>query len=583
MKRFLRILVPLLLTLTLIISLGWYLVKFDPGLMRDFFISQARAMDERGNHSMATWFYKLAYRQSGNDDAVALELAEQYHDMGNYTKAEYTLSNAIADGGSVDLYIALCKIYVEQNKLLDAVNMLDNVTNPAIKAQLDSLRPAAATASHEPGYYNQYISISFAQQEGSVYVTTDGSYPSTKSTPYTTPIPLESGETAISALCVGENGLVSPLCVFRYTIGGVIEEVVINDPAMDQAIRTQLSVNSDHVLYSNELWGITSLDVPIGTQDLSDLSKLPFLTRLSMDSLQINSLSVLADLTSLEELVLSNISVSSKDLEIIAALPQLRCLTMAQCGLAGIAPLSEAKKLTYLDLSNNAIRDLTAIEGMSNLSELKLNHNAVTELSSLSTLVRLEILELSYNLFTTPAPLDGCIRLRNLNLSNNDLTDLTGLNRLAGLQVLDLSETGLTDVSVLAINTSLTSLDLSNNALTDISALKSLNKLNTLDISNNQVAQLPQFDKSCPLVTLNASHNLLTSMAELEGLNNLNYVYLDYNYDLASYEPIVKCYTLVELDVRFTSIHKADDLKIMGVLVRYTAISTEDIPPIEEE
>ena len=103
MKRFLRGLVPVLLSLAVIISIGWYLIEYDPGFTRDMLVSQARYLDDNGNHTMATWFYTLAYRQSGNDEEVALELAEQYRSMGNYTKAEYTLSNAIADGGSVDL------------------------------------------------------------------------------------------------------------------------------------------------------------------------------------------------------------------------------------------------------------------------------------------------------------------------------------------------------------------------------------------------------------------------------------------------------------------------------------------------
>lgn len=582
MKRFLRIFVPLLLTLILIISLGWYFLRFDPGFTRDILISQARAMDDRGNHSMATWLYQLAYRQSGNDESIALELAEQYHTMGNYTKAEFTLSNAIADGGSMDLYIALCNIYVEQNKLLDAVKMLDNVTNPAIKTQLDALRPNAVTPSHEPGYYNQYISLSFIGTDGTIYATTDGSYPTTKSAPYSEPMDLPAGETVITALCVGENGLVSPLSVLRYTVTGVIEEVVINDPAMDRVIRQQLSVGDDHVLYSNELWGITSLDVPYNAKDLSDLSKLPFLTRLTMDGMEFEDLSALADLTALEDLVLSGMSISSEDLKTIAALPKLRALTMVQCGLSGISPLSQAKNLTYLNLSGNTIRDLTALESMTELVELKLNHNAVTDLSSLSGLARLEVLDLSFNSITTTAPLNSCIRLRDLRLSNNTLTDLAGLNRLTSLQILDLSFTTLTDVSVLAINTGLTSLDISNNALTDISALKSLINLNSLNFSYNQVTELPQFDKNCPLITIKGSQNQLTSLAGLEGMQSLNYVKMDHNKDLTSAEPLEDCYALIELSVYGTSIHDVTKLRQMGVIVFYSPISTDDVPPAEE-
>ena len=582
MKRFLKILVPLLLTLTLLISLGWYFIRFDPDFTRDIIISQARAMDDKGNHSVATWLYQLAYRYSGNDEAIALELAEQYHAIGNYTKAEYTLSNAIADGASVDLYIALCNIYVEQNKVLDAVKMLDNVGNPAIKAQLDDLRPKAVTPSYEPGYYNQYISLSFTGAQGNIFVTTDGSFPTTKSEPYTSPINLSAGETVVNALCIGENGLVSPLSVLRYTITGVIEEVIINDTALDREIRQQLGVTEDHTLYSNELWTITALDVPFDAQDLSDLSKLPFLTRLSMEGMAFDDLSDLSKLTALEELVISDMSISSQDLKTIATLPKLRSLSMISCGISGISPLSEAKGLTYLNLNGNTIRDLSAIESMTNLVELRLRHNAITDLSSLSGLVYLEVLDLSFNSFTTPAPLDGCIRLRELQLSNNALSDLSGLNRLMGLQVLDLSYTGVTDVSVLAINTGLSSLDISNNGITDISALKTLCNLNVFNFSNNQVTQLPQFDKDCPLITINGSRNQLSSLDELEGMLSLNYIKMDYNTGITSIEPLLSCYALIDLNVYYTGIHDVSALTEMGVNVIYTPISAEDVPPAED-
>ena len=581
MKRFLRIFIPLLLTMVLIISLGWYFFQFDQELTRDILISQARRMDDRGNHSMATWFYKMAYRQSGNDESIALELAEQYHSMGNYTKAEYTLSNAIADGGSVDLYVALCKLYVEQNKLLDAVNMLDNVANPVIKAQLELQRPDPVSASHDPGYYNQYITLSFTAPYSNIYLTTDGTYPSTQATPYSLPISLEAGETVITALAVGQNGLVSPLSVLSYTVAGVIEEVVINDPGLDRVIRAQLGVNSEHILYSNELWGITNLEIPYDTKDLSDLSKLPFLARLTMESLTFESLSPLSTLNSLEELVLSNMTVSSQNLQTIAALPKLNSLTLYQCSLSGITPLAQATGLTYLNLSGNTIRDLSALEKLSELKELRLNHNAVTDLSSLSGLSRLEVLDLSYNSITTPAPLSGCVQLRQLSLSNNTLTDLEGLTRLTSLEKLDLSFTGLTDISVLAVNTALTDLDISNNNLTDISALKTLTSLTSLNFSYNEVSQLPEFNKDCPLVTIKGSNNQLTSLDQLSYLLSLNYVKMDHNPQLTSAYPLQSCFALVEVSVYGTGIHDVAALKDMGVIVLYSPIPTVPDPPEE--
>ena len=572
MKRFLRIFVPVLITLVMIVSIGWYLFQYDPELTRDVLISQARMMDERGNHSMATWFYQMAYRQSGNDETIALELARQYRTNGNYTKAEYTLSNAIADGAGAELYVELCKLYVEQHKLLDAVTMLDNIVNPVIKAQLQAQRPQAVTPSHEPGYYNQYITLSVTAEDCDIYLTTDGSYPSMGVTPHTQPIALNAGETVITALAVGENGLVSPLSILSYTVAGVIEEVVIEDAAMDSAIRQLLQVNSEHTLYTNELWTITALEVPSNAASLSDLSKLPFLTRLTMSGMSLDSLSVLSGLSSLEELVISDMIVTDQDLRFIAALPKLTSLTLVKCNLSAMTPLSPATGLTYLNLSGNTIRDLTALEGMTELKELWLNHNAVTDLSSLSFLTKLEVLDLSFNSVVTPGPLSSCIALRQLDLSNNTLSDLNGLENLYALEKLYLAFTGLTDVSALADSTAMLELDISNNSITDISALSSMKNLTHLNFSYNQVSKLPEFGAGHPLVNIKGTRNRLTSLDELEGLMCLNYVKMDFNEALTSADPLLTCYALVELSVYGTGIHDVAELRQMGVIVLYSPI-----------
>ena len=256
MKRLLHILVPLLLVVLILISIVWYFLEYDPALTRDILLKQARYQDEIGNHSAAVWFYDLAYLQSDLDDTVALELADQYLSIGNYTKAEYTLSNAIADGGSIDLYIALCKTYVDQNKLLDAVTMLNNVADPAIKEQLLSLRPQAPVPSHAPGPYSQYIKLSFSAADGLCYIAGNRQYPSLVTDVFTDPIALNAGETVLYGVTVAENGLVSQLGIYSYVVGGVIEEVQFKDSGFEAALRQQLEIAADRPIYSNELWNV---------------------------------------------------------------------------------------------------------------------------------------------------------------------------------------------------------------------------------------------------------------------------------------------------------------------------------------
>ena len=174
MKKIIKRIFALLLVCLLIASAVWYMFVYDRDTVRDLLSDAARSCAASGNYDGATWFYGLSYKISDKDQDVAIELAEIYKSVGNYTKAEFTLSNAIADGGNAALYMALCRTYVEQDKLLDAVNMLDNISDEAIKAELDAQRPAAPTADFESGFYNQYISLTLSHEGGTLYATTDG-------------------------------------------------------------------------------------------------------------------------------------------------------------------------------------------------------------------------------------------------------------------------------------------------------------------------------------------------------------------------------------------------------------------------
>jgi internalin A len=543
-----------MLVIAIIASIGWYLFEYDRDFTRDQLVRLARRFEADGKQEWAIRLYDLAYEQSDKDEDVAIELAELFRDAGNYTKAEYTLSNAIADGGSLDLYIALCKTYVEQDKLLDAVNMLDNVSDPMIKEQLDSMRPAAPVATPEQGHYSEYRSVTFQKAQGTVYAATDGGYPSIADGPCTAPIPLPGGETIIYALTVGENGLVSPLQIFGYTIAGVIEEVTLTDSAIDRTVRELLQVDQNHALYSNELWTITSLIVPTDAESLNDLVWMPFLEQVTIRDSHIDTLEPLASLSNLTDLIIMDTPISSADLAFIADLANLKSLTLADCGLSGISELSGATGLTWLDLSDNTIGNVSALAGMAQLEYVDLSHNALTSLEVFQDKAQLSELYVSYNSISSTAPLSSCPALAVLDLNGNQLTSLDGLDSIPGLRSLSVAFNKLTDVSALASCTTLGMLDISNNQITDISSLSTLTQLLDLNFSYNQVTQLPAFSKGCALATVKGSSNLLKSMEELRGLKHLNYVFMDQNPNLTSVAPLAECYALLEVSVYGTSI-----------------------------
>ena len=568
MKKFMRFLIPLILVVAIIATTGWYLFVYDREFTRDFLLSQARYNDQYGNSRLSAWFYNLAYEYSGSDANVAIELANQYKADGNYTKAEVTLSRAIREGATPELYTALCLTYVQQDKLLDAVNMLDNISNPTIKQTLDAMRPAAPVASHAAGFYSQYIDVELHSNAGTLYYTTDGTYPTVQGAIYEAPIALPGGETVIYAIAVADNGLVSQPTILGFTVGGVIEPAVFADDAMEKAIRLTLDVTESDILYTNEMWDITEFGVPEEAENLDDLSLMPNLKVLAIRNQDLEDLSCIASLTKLETLDLSGSSFPVEDLAILAKLPELENLSLADCGLSTLAGLEEADSLVTLNLSGNTLRNLEPLRNKEKLHEVNLQHNAVVGLEDLATLVNLEKLDISYNAVTDLGPLTSCLKLNWLDAGNNSLTTAYGLDKLPLLTWLSLDYNSLTEVAHLSKCTELTHLSIAHNQVVNIASLSELIKLELLDFSYNSVTELPVWKEGCALRTIDGSYNQLTSINGLATLADIAYVYMDYN-ALTNVDALGECYHLVQVNVYGNAIADVSALKAHDIIVNY--------------
>ncbi len=572
MKRAIKMIVPILLSILILLSIGWYLFEYDPDFTRDMLLNQARYLESQGKHSSAVWFYDLAYHQSENNDQVAIELAEQFKSIGNYTKAESTLSKAIQDGGSLELYIALCKTFVEQDKLLDAVQMLEMVNNKAIKAELDALRPQAPTASLESGTYHKYLSVSLSSTSGKLYCSTDSQYPSLLTDGYTGPISLSKGDNTIFALCVDEQGLVSPPAVFTYHISDVVEIVTFADSAVEEAVRQQAGIQDGRIIYSKDLWTLKEFTLPSNAATCQDLIWLPNLEQLTIEGNVIDDLSPIQNMVRLQKLYIKDSVISGKDVECIGQLNNLTHLQLSGCNLTTIAGLSKAVTLEYLDLSNNSIRDVTILEGMTKLNNLNLSKNALVSLEALGSIASLRTLDVSYNSLVTTAPLANLTELTYLSISGNSLKLLDGIAALTKLQRFFAAENDLVDIQVLEGCTELVELDVSNNTLLNISVVSKFAKLERLFFAHNEVSKLPVFATGCPLVTIDGSYNQLSSLEALQGMEMLQYVFMDYNTDIRSVTPLKNCMALVIVNVYKTKVTTVDFLRERGVTVNYSPL-----------
>ncbi len=600
MKKALRIILPILLTLVILASAMWYLMVYDPDFTRDTILSTAREFDSSGHHRVAAWLYDMAYHQSGGGDEVAIELANHYKSIGNYTKAEYTLSGAISDGGSVELYIALCQTYVEQDKILDAVSMLSNIKDPEIKAQIDLLRPASPTFDLAPGFYSKYVTVNVHSENADLYVNTEGEYPSTansaerkkavgtyvkdyirtyfqngdpsKISPAdlsTVAVALSEGETTIYAVSVGRNNLVSPLSIQGYTVGGIIQDVTLADATLDAHVRQLLNFNTDRTIQSNDLWDITELTVPEEVTDLGDLKNFTYLQKLTISNCGTKELTDLSGLSELKELTITGAELSQDSLKTIGTLRSLEKLTLSNCGLSTIAPLEGLTNLTHLDLSSNALRNIGVFTGFTKLQEVNMSSNVLTDLDAMSALTELKILNISHNSLQSLKPLSGITGLTELYAGNNALQDVEGIGALTGLTKLELNNNILSDISPLSGCTALTELNVSNNSLKDIAVVAQLNLLVRLDFSYNKVKEFPEFPKEHGLGSITASHNELSKLDPLKALKELYFLDIDYNSNVSSLDPIVGCQRLAQVNCFETKVALSPFSENSSIIVNF--------------
>lgn len=528
MKRVLKIVIPLVVVLALLGTAAWFFLSFRADLTAGFLRGQAAKMVERERYSRAVTYYNWAWQLDPENQEIPLALAEAYAGSGNYTKAEYTLVRAIsARPQDVDLYVALCQVYVAQDKLLDAVQMLDRTSDAEVKAALDELRPAAPVLSPENGYYTEYIEVTADGGGNAVYLSIDGDYPSMEDDAYTGPVTLPGGETMVMAVAVDENQMVSQAVQNGYTIGGVVEPVTLNDPAIDAAVREQLGMTAGETLMTDDLWSIAELTLPDTVADLADLSHFTGLTTLTIQNVSGLDFSVLSQLTALQTLDLSGCTISTGSLDAIAGLTGLRVLRLNNCALTDINALSQLTALTELQLANNSLTDIGVTSLMLDLETVTLTNNPVTSIAGLSACTKLKSLDISGCSVTSIASLSGKTALETLLAGNNQIADLSPLEGCTALAVLEVPY----------------------NLVSDISVLAQLPALTRFVGNNNQITAVPDFDEeTSKLQYIQLDYNEVTDLAGLQGINSLNYVYADYN-QVETILPLKNNINLIQINV----------------------------------
>ena len=181
----------------------------------------------------------------------------------------------------------------------------------------------------------------------------------------------------------------------------------------------------------------------------------------------------------------------------------------------GQVPTALIEVLTSLDVSGNAIVDMTGIEDFVALEDLNVINNSIANLN-LSNNLQLKTVDTENNPLVSIDVSQNTL-LEELYCEQNQLTTIDISNNLA-LRILDLDDNNLSSINV-SVNTALTTLDLSDNAITNIDISSNI-LLDFIGFENNGMTGDLNLENHTQIVAFAINDNNITSLNIQNGANN---------------------------------------------------------------
>ncbi|KAG0014540.1 cysteinyl-tRNA synthetase, partial [Entomortierella chlamydospora] len=226
---------------------------------------------------------------------------------------------------------------------------------------------------------------------------------------------------------------------------------------------------------------------------------------------------VLFQILTLEELDISFNEISEIPEE-IGSLKRLKKLLLFGNKISPYLPkaMSELTRLRKLDIRQNGILNLNAVNDLPALEDLLVDYNTNIILNdSFKSLSRASFLKCNITEINIRGTGDT---LSLLDMSSNKLASLapTLFEHLRSLEILKLDNNNIGSIpGTIASLKNLKSLSISNNFLSSLpEEISQLESLIELDVHGNSLSELPVAIWRCPLISLNASSNLLASFPD---------------------------------------------------------------------
>lgn len=201
--------------------------------------------------------------------------------------------------------------------------------------------------------------------------------------------------------------------------------------------------------------------------------------------------------------------------------PWILEVDLSEIALKDLTALTDLKYLKYLDCHKTPVSDLTPLMRLKSLERLHCYETQISDLTPLAALSNLEELDCSSTKVTNLTPLVYLNNLRRLCVSKTEVRDLCPLTKLSGLQELNLNNTAVCDLTPLSGLRQLTSLHVGGTEVSDLGPLSVLTELRDLGLGGTKIKDFTPLGRMIKLVFLDVSQTPIFNLAEIANLHAL--------------------------------------------------------------
>ena len=193
-----------------------------------------------------TYLTKAYNTNDGKKNAdMMYELADALVHVNQNDKAIEVLKSALSyDKMNEKALPLLAKLYQDEKKGTELSELIKKYKGTKNEALLSDYKVDEPTSSENPGSFEDSVEINLMASDGcTIYYTTDGSEPTTKSSKYSSTIKIDKDDVTVKAIAVNSIGVASDVAEFKYSISLKAPDApVLNPSESDVKVGTKIVI-----------------------------------------------------------------------------------------------------------------------------------------------------------------------------------------------------------------------------------------------------------------------------------------------------------------------------------------------------